>query len=209
MLKKQVFFIIIVTVVLSWALNLLFGRQLVAKISTLPILNRWHILSPEAPIVITNRETVRVSGGVDLAAVADSVKSKISAVVLVNNNLVQVVGTALNLTSDGIFVTGVASFAPGAQGAYYIVLNDGRSAKISSQTLDPATSLVFFKTDLTGAAVVSFGSSKNLKPGDILVLTSASLKTFTDKAASAVVTSEQLDAQGQIFKPGFQGEVLV
>ena len=202
MSKKQGFFIVLICVFFSWLFTFLFGRTLSAKISTWPVLNRWHLLSPDAPIVINNRETVRVPGSADLASAASSLKSKISAVVLVNNNSSQITGNALNLTSDGNFVTGSGSF-PQAQGNYYVVLDDGHSAKISNQVIDPATSLIFFKAEISGVPVISFAGSKDISAGDPVLFASASFGNFATKVLAATVSASQNDVPGQIFQADY------
>ena len=58
--KKQAVFIICVSVILTLLVNIFFGRYIMAKVSTWPVLNRLRLLSPEAPIVITNNQTVRM-----------------------------------------------------------------------------------------------------------------------------------------------------
>lgn len=197
--KKQVIVIVIISIFFSWLFTFLFGRQLSAKISTWPVLNRLHVLSPDAPIVINNHETIRVPDSADLAAAASGAKSKISAVALVSGTQVQMTGSALNLTSDGNFVTGKDSF-PSAIGNYYVVLNDGRSGKIITETADPATSLIFFKADISGVPVISFSSSANVNAGDSLIFSSASFGNFLVKAVPATVNASQADVAGQTFQ---------
>ncbi|MBX9837040.1 MAG: hypothetical protein K2X69_01870, partial [Silvanigrellaceae bacterium] len=59
--KKLVLFIVLLAAVGSWLFSIFPGRYLEAKFSTWPLLSEWKILSPQAPIVINNRETIRVS----------------------------------------------------------------------------------------------------------------------------------------------------
>src|SRR5476649_2835008 len=103
MSKLQITKIVILSVLITFALNILVGRFFTAKISTWPVLNRLKILSPQAPIVINNHETFRVSDSGDAVAAANDIKSKLSSVVLVNGSNLTYLGTALNLTSDGSF----------------------------------------------------------------------------------------------------------
>src|SRR5580704_17610360 len=109
MSKKQAFGIIIIAVLASWLFNVSLGRSLTAKLSTWPLLNQWKILSLQSPIVINKRQTVRVSDSGDIAAAASDMKSKISSIALVNASSTSFLGTAVNLTSDGSFVTAAAS----------------------------------------------------------------------------------------------------
>jgi serine protease DegQ len=205
MSKKYAIGIIIVAVLIGWVFNVFAGRFLMAKVSTWPLLNKWKILSPQAPIVINNRETVRVSDSGDIAAAAQDVKSKISSVALISGSSVTFVGAAINLTSDGSFVTAAGSFKSKAVGAYYVVLNDGTFGKITQQTADPATSLVFFKAALSGVPAANLAVSGDLKVGDKVLFAQDSLQKFDVKAVAASVSQGQNDIEGQVFQSDFPG----
>lgn len=199
MSKKQAVIIIIIAVLVSWLFNLFAGRFLMAKVSTWPLLNKWKILSPQAPIVINNRETVRVSDSGDIAASADNVKSKISSVVLVSGSSITFLGTAVNLTSDGSFITAAGVFKSKLPGTYFVVLNDGTFGKIGQQTADPATSLVFFKAQLSGVPAANLAVSGNLKVGDKVLFAQNSVQKFDVRAVAASVSRGQSDIEGQTF----------
>lgn len=203
MSKKQAIGIVIVAVLIGWIFNVFAGRFLMARVSTWPLLNKWKILSPQAPIVINNHETVRVSDSGDIAAAADDVKSKISSVAQVFGSSVIFSGTAVNLTSDGSFVTAPGSFKSKSIGAYYVVLNDGTFGKVSQQTTDPATSLIFFKAELSGVPAANLAVSGDIKVGDKVLFAQNSLQKFDIKAIAASVTQGQNDVEGQIFQTDF------
>src|SRR5258708_34748091 len=166
MSKIKVFNIIFFTILLSLFFNILFGRFLTAKISTWPPLNRWKIISPQTPIVITNTQEVRYSDGADVVAAVNAVKSKISTVVIGSGGSLTVVGGAVNLTSEGAFVTSANIFSTLGE-TYSVILNDGRSAKITATTIDPATGLVFFRAPLNNVSVAALGTSETLFNGEI------------------------------------------
>lgn len=208
MSKKQAIVIIIISVLAGWLFNIFAGRFLIAKVSTWPFLNRWKILSPQAPIVINNRETVRVSDSGDIAAAASDVKSKISSVAQVSGAAVTFSGTAVNLTSDGIFVTASGSFKSKSPGTYYVVLSDGTFGKISQQTSDPATSLVFFKAELGGVPVANLAASGDIKVGEKVLFAENSLQKFYVKAEAASISRAQNDVEGQIFQSDFPGRAF-
>jgi S1-C subfamily serine protease len=197
--KKQAVFIICVSVILTLLVNIFFGRYIMAKVSTWPVLNRLRLLSPEAPIVITNNQTVRISDSGDTGQIAQQVKSKLASVVLVSNGSASVAGVAVNLTSDGSFVTAAVSFNLKAPNGYFVALNDGTQAPISQITLDPATSLAFFKADLNGVPVQNLGNSANVLAGDKIFFVQNSLQNFTAKVAEGIAGSGQADVEGQVF----------
>lgn len=203
MTKKQFFKIILYTVLVTIFFNLIFERFLIAKISTLPFLNRLKILSPQAPIVINNRETVRVSETGDAVVAANSVKSKLSLVAVVTeDNNVEIKGSAVNLTSDGSFITGLKTFET-LKVNYFVLLSDGRSAKITETVIDPATSLVFFKAKIDNVPVSDFGDSQNLIAGEKILFVRNSVQSFTNQASLGVIKSSQKDLYGKIFESDF------
>jgi S1-C subfamily serine protease len=197
--KKQAVFIICVSVILTLLVNIFFGRYIMAKVSTWPMLNRLRLLSPEAPIVITNNQTVRISDSGDAGQIAQQVKSKLASVVLVSNGFTTVAGSAVNLTSDGSFVTAEASFNPKISSGYFVVLDDGTQAPISQIAADPATSLAFFKVNLNGVPVQNLGNSANVLAGDKIFFVQNSLQNFTARVAEGIVGSGQGDVEGEVF----------
>ncbi len=201
MKKNHVAIIIIVSVALSLILNIFPGKIIVAKISTWPLLNRLKILSPQAPIVITNRETVRVSDAGDVLLAVNSVKSKLSALVQVDveNNSLSVVGTAINLTSDGTFVTGSAILSSDLW-SYAVLLDDGRKAGITEMATDPATNLVFFKADISNVPTASITASGDLSAGDKVIFAQKSLQDSLIKILVSFVGSSQKDISSSQFK---------
>ena len=203
MAKKRIISIIFLSVFLSLVLNIFAGRFLAAKISTWPLLNRWKILSPQAPIVITNRETVRISDGGDVLEAAALTKSRISTLVKVNGTGLATVGSAINLTSDGSFVTAAASFFDKNVGSYFVVLNDGRLAQVAQRVLDPATTLVFFKAALDNVATANLGSSKDLLPGDKVIFAQNSLQNFSNKIVVNYINFSQSDVEGRAFESDY------
>ena len=204
MKKTSTFSLVILSVVIALLANILFGRFLSAKISTLPLVNKWKILSPQTPIVITNREEIRISDSGDALEAAGGAKSKISSVVFVQNDQITPVGGAINLTADGSFVTAGAVFFVDS-GDYYVVLNDGRSAKIQARVVDSATGLVFFKAALSNAPVAALGNSEDLKVGEKILFLASSPQGSITKLLLSFVSSAQNDVQKQVFsadRPG-------
>lgn len=212
MSKKKIFFIVLVSIFAGWIFTIFPGNFLEAKISTWPVLNRWGVLNPQAPIVINTRETVRVSDNGDAVQAVKDISSKLSLVVLVDGGKQTVVGNSLNLTSDGAFVTSSQAFSAKLNGEYYIVLNDGNSYKISERTLDPATNLEFFLAQVKNSSPVYLGSSKDLQSGEKIIFAKSSLSPFSIKSQTTEVIAVQNDFYNQIFssnKPtrGFQVQV--
>ncbi len=199
MTKKATTLIIVLTVFLSLIANVFFGRWLSAKISTMPLLNRFKILSPQAPIVINSQQVIRSSDGTDMLQAAQTAKSKIATVVTVgSDNSVTAVGGAVTLTSDGVFVTGSGSFLAAGQ-KYFVVLSDGSSGAITTTTPDTALGLTFFKATVANASPATLGNSSNLVPGEKLLFLTNSIQSFMPHFEAGFISRSQNDVSDVIF----------
>ena len=196
--KKQLVYVVLATAVLVFVLNLFFGRPLAARLSTLPFLNRFNILSPQAPIVINTREEVRVNDGKDILEAVANIKSRLSQVVLVQNSQVSVAGYAVNVASEGLFAAPQGVFAS-KTGDYYVVLSDDRRALVGGKVTDLATGMVFFSADLNAVPVAPWGDSSQLKPGEKIIAVQNSLLTATPQVQVMFVTRAQNDIYGQTY----------
>jgi len=196
--KKQSLYIVLFCVVLVFALNLFFGRFFAARISTIPLLNRFNILSPQAPIVINTREEIRVNDGKDILEAISGIKSRLSQVVNVQGGQLTVSGYAVNVASEGLFVAPAGVFS-GKTGDYYVVLSDGRRAPIGARISDPATSVVFFSAALNSVPVPAWGDSKQLKPGEKIIAIKNSLQTSLPEVQVLFLSRSQADVYGQNF----------
>lgn len=196
--KKQFFRVILTTILFVFLLNLFFGRFFAAKLSTLPLLNKWNILSPQGPIVINTREEIRVTDGEDIIEAVANVKSRLSIVVLMQSGQLSIAGYAVNLASEGLFLSPQSVFSS-KSGEYYVVLSDGRRSLIKEKISDPATSAVFFSADLNAVPVAAWGESKQLKPGEKIIAVNNSLQTSVPQAQVLFVGRAQADIFSQNF----------
>lgn len=156
--------IILIAVIISLLLEILFGGYLAATLATWPLIRKWGIIRPEAPIVINRRETVRVSDSNDIHDASESVKSKLSVIVSAVDGQTIMTGAAVNLTSDGLFLTGKSAVG-GDLGNYRVVLQDGRWAPLVSAISDPASEMVIVKAEIGNVSVANIGSSKDAASG--------------------------------------------
>ncbi len=198
MSKGKVLILIVFIVGLTLVAQVLFGGWLSARLSTWPPLRRFNLFHPQAPIVITNKEVVRTSDTQDAIDAANKIKSRLSAVAMLQNNKLTVVGTAINVTGDGYFVTAQGAFAvKGA--AYFVVLNSGQSLPITALYSDPQTGLMFFRANTSSVSVAPFADSEGLQPGQKVFLASSSLASFTLGFRESWVVTTQNDNSGKIF----------
>lgn len=201
MQKKVYFKLFLASVIGAFLLNLFFGRLLTAKISTWPYLNRLNILSPQAPIVITNREEIRIEDGAELAGAVSVARSKMSLLLLKQGNKVVEKGAAVNLASEGVFVSTQNAFRDA--GEYWVLLSDGRQAPVKNLTTDSATGLVFFKADFKDLPVAIFADSKAIKTGDKVLLFKPNIPQDTWSAWPDWVKSPQDLPLGQPVSADF------
>lgn len=183
--------IIIISTLTAVFINIFFGRLIAAKISTWPVLNRLQILNPQAPIVINTREEVRVSETGDVVKTVNAAKSKISAVVMKGSGNILQLGTAINLTSDGLFLT-VESVIAGKQPNQLVVkLDNGKFGEVNEIIRDPATGLVVLKTGLNGMGLADLGESDQLTTGERVVLLDASLQDYLVSFQDSNISEDQ------------------
>lgn len=201
MRKIHIAVIIFVASFLALAIQVVFGNFLSARLATLPLLRNLDLFNPRAPIVVTNRETVRVSDSNDAVEAANGVKGKLSTIVYYEGTgtsaRVVVSGGALNWTSDGYFVSSAAAFAVPNK-TYAVVLNSGEIFPIKSVTADTASNLVVLETDARGMSTIEPVNVKDLRPGEkmLMILNSVGanqtnfLESYVQKFANDVSGTE-------------------
>ena len=175
--------IIFLAIIFSLLVNILFSRWLTAKVSTLPILNKWHLLDPQAPIVIRETKEVRISSEGEVGQVLTNLKEQVSQIGVMEKNQFSVLGNALNFTEDGLFITSqmfINSKIPGLN----LRLADGQIAPIDKVFLDKNSGLVFVKANVKLKSLIKLSDSKAEKLGTGLIIFSqipSGLKYFESK----------------------------
>ncbi len=192
MSKIQILILAFVILILAFVLNLLFQDALLARLSTLPIARRYNLFKPQAPIVINERETVRVSDANDSIESANNVRSKLSAIGYVSDDKFIPTGTVLNWTSDGYFITTQAAL-PTAGQSYVIITSNGEALPVSKATPDTVSNLVMLSTTGRSISTVSTTDSKELKVGQKLLFIESSVSTGTVKFLQSYVSKVQSD----------------
>jgi S1-C subfamily serine protease len=196
-MKLKFIIAILIAVILSLLLMVLFGGYLSARLATLPIVRRFDLFKPQAPIVVTNRQEVRVNEGQDAIDAINRAKNRLSNIAVLQDGTLTVVGGAVNLTNDGYFVTASSAF-PIRGGTYFVTLNSGQVAPIRQLFIDPSTNLVIFKADLTGVTVAAFANAKGLVAGEKILLMTSGRIGFTAQALHSSVIKTQTDTS-QIY----------
>jgi serine protease Do len=205
MTKSQTTKIVLISVAISILINLFFGRLISAQVSTWPLLNKFKIISPQTPIIINTREQVRVDNSTDIVQVFDSIKSKLGTLLVFNNNQITGIATAINLTSDGLFVSSKEALLNAKAENLKIKLDDGSLIAINKVILDPATNLALLEGRANNISVANFGSSKNLVPAERVVLVGGSLLNFTPDFSTTFVSASQKNDFGNLKSSDFPG----
>ncbi len=198
MSKSRLVFVVIFTIVVAVLVEVLFGNYLAARLATWPVVRRFDIFKPQAPIVVTNKEVVRVSDTQDTVDAVGKVKSRLASVAILQNGQLVVTGSAVALTGDGYLLSTDATF--NIKGvAYFAVLNNGQSYPITALYSDPATTMVIFKINASGLNVSSFANSARIAPGQKLAMLANSATSFDARFSQTYVTASQGDTQRVFF----------
>lgn len=211
MKKITVLFIIVIASVLALLFQILFGSFLSARLATLPLVRNLDLFNPRAPIVVNNRETVRVSDANDAVETADSVKSKLAVVVYYDgkagdNHLVRS-GGAINWTADGYFVSTAAALSVPNK-TYAVILNDGEIFPIKQVYSDTASSLVILATDARNLSTIEPVANTELRSGQKMLLllntVSATKTSFLESYMRTPIT----DVSGVVFNSDRVGRTV-
>lgn len=166
--KKQLVLTILVTAVIVWTADLLAGNYLSARLATSSLAQKYNLFNPQAPIVVTNRETVRVNNSNDAVQTAENSKSKVSSLVYYDNNKLVSTGSVTNWTSDGYFVTTKSALAPAGK-VFAVVTLSGDVFPVEASYADTASNLVILKTSAQGMAVLDPADTGDLRVGQQVV----------------------------------------
>lgn len=200
MSKFKILVIIVIASVIALAVQILFGNFLSARLGTLPGLRNWNLFNPRAPIVVTNKETVRVSDANDAVETANAFKSKLAVVVYYDgtgaNSKLVLSGGAINWTSDGYFVS-TKSAMPVPNKTYAVILSNGDIFPIKSVAIDTATNLVMLATDARNLSTAEPVISSELRPGEKILLLLNSVGENKSTFLESHLRSFAADVSGQ------------
>jgi serine protease Do len=136
-----------------------------AWLASIPSLSGITWLNPQAPIVITKRETIRSNDNEDVLAALDQSKSKVAAIIRVDGNRTAVVASAVTLTADGVFVSSAPALAGLIPNQLRLVTSDGSVALVEQVLSDPATAMVFIKAKVNNLPVATLANAQEATTG--------------------------------------------
>jgi serine protease Do len=202
MRKSTILIIFLGAALVAFLSQILFGNYLSARLATLPALRNLNLFNPRAPIVVTNKETVRVSDSNDAVETANAIKSKLSVVVYYegtgSNAQLVLSGGALNWTADGYFVTTVSALAVPNK-TYAVILNNGDIFPVKEVFADKASSLVILSTDASNLSTAEPVASNTLRPGEKILMMLNSIPANKTTFLESYMRSFATDVSGQEF----------
>lgn len=210
MRRTHVTLIIIITVLITLLANILVGDYIAARLATLPLIRKFNILQPRAPIVINNRETVRVNDANDAVETTNSMRTKMASLVYFEGDRIIQTGALLNWTADGFFITTEKAFGVSGK-TYAVVLNSGDVFPVKTIYADTASSLILVETDAGNVPNIDTVDNKDLRPGQKILLVANSVSganvTFLEsylRTVAANVPNIELSSDELVRGPGIQ-----
>ncbi len=192
MKRFHVTLIILISVLLAMLLNIFFGGYLAARLATLPVMRNLNLVNPRAPIVINNKETVRVSDANDAVETVSAIKSKLATLVYYEGSRIVVSGSLLNWTADGYFITASKAFAvPGK--TYAVMLSNGEIYPIKQVYADVASNLVLVASDASGLSTVDTIEDKEMRPAQKILFVANSIGNNTITSLESYVRALSTD----------------
>lgn len=202
MRKIHVVIIVIVASFIALAVQVLFGNFLSARLATLPLMRNLNLFNPRAPIVVNNRETVRVSDANDAVETANGVKSKLATVVYYEGtgDASEMIpsGGALNWTADGYFVTSISALAVPNK-TYAVVVNNGDIFPIKAVYPDTASNLAIIATDARNQSTIESVAGNDIRPGQKALMILNSLAPNKNTFLESYIRSFVTDVTGVVF----------
>lgn len=205
--KKKLFAFALLLLATGFVLDALLADKFIAWISTRDFIQRYHLLSPKAPLVIHTTEQIKVESGNDLFGAGESSKKFTSSVFVINNQTPELVGTAANITEDGLFLSVSTAFAQAGK-QYFVMTNSGAILPIESLITDPASRVVLFKAKTQNLPIARFGQANKLESGNQLVSVSSTLQPQSVSLAPVSVDKSSKYVMGKIFTASTLSEVV-
>jgi S1-C subfamily serine protease len=197
--KKQIVLVIVIITIIVWVADLLVGNYLAAKLSTSTWAQRFNLFNPQAPIVITNRETIRVNNSSDVVDTAENMKSKVSTLVYIENGRMVTTGSAVNWTGDGYFLAAKSSFELPNK-VYAVVTFSGDIYPVQKIHPDPASSITILETSSKGLVVLDPADSNDLRVGEQIVTVNNSIANKQSQFHTGYIQRLSTDTAGQVME---------
>lgn len=196
--KKTLAVIILCSLVFGALGSWVFNRYLLPKLSSVPFLIKYNLAPAQGPLVINTRQEVHVNDGTDLVAAVQNVKPwTVAILAMPSAGNVQVLGSGLLLTSDGLIATTKSAIA--GQSKIWVKTIDGNVAQATIQSQDSESDLVLIQAPLKNQPTASFDDPNNLELSDSLVIVSQATGQGQAESQVSYVTSETRNTPSNII----------
>ncbi len=165
--------LIVLIILLGGIGGILMDRVILPYLASFHIFQNIALLNPQAPIVITRREEIRINEGINNTEVINKVRPALITVYVHEGNfgsprfklILQTSGVIV--TSDGVVVIPSSELRPDL--SITAVLPNQEIRKAEFLTSDPLMGLTFFKISATDLPVIRQGFSRELAVGEKLL----------------------------------------
>lgn len=195
MSKKHIALLVLIIFIMVLVVDLLIGDFISARLATTSWARKWGLFNPQGPIVVTNRETVRVNTNNDLVDTAENAKTKTATLIYFDGDDMVVSGSAVNWTSDGYYLTAKTALATGGK-AYAVVTGAGDVYPVEAAYPDPASGLTILQTSARDLTVFSPADSRDLRVGQQVVMIQNSLSSGDTRFFTGFVKRLSSDIAG-------------
>lgn len=167
-------------------------RWVFPRISTWPVLRDFDLFLPQAPIVITKREEIRINEGINHFEVAQRIKNSLVVVYLHEGEFgspkfkLTAATTGVVFSSDGLIIIPSANLRTGL--ALTAVLAN-KNYKASVLATDPVHGIAFLKIQAIDLTVAKQGFARDTQIGEKLIVASAA-----ETSENAIIGSTSVSA---------------
>ncbi|HYF05276.1 MAG TPA: S1C family serine protease [Patescibacteria group bacterium] len=162
MTSKQRLSIIIASVFIAFALDVLFGGYVRAWVQSISFVKNLHIYTPDAPVIIEKKEQVIVRDEGDISAALQANIRLLVTIYLRDKDGLHRTGSGVFLSREGVIATSNEATPPGELS---VVDSEGRIFAVTKIYADPASRLVILQSTKQTDTVPDFITENNLKPG--------------------------------------------
>ncbi|MDP3993712.1 MAG: S1C family serine protease [Candidatus Doudnabacteria bacterium] len=170
---RKIFLAILLVMLLGGLGNALLNRIVFPYLSAISILRNIPFFEPQAPIVITRREEVRINEGINNTDVVNQTKGSLASIFIHQGEFgtprfsLSQVATGVVAASDGLIIVPATGIRPGF--LVTAILSDGKPYRASVLALDQFTGVAFIQVDAGGLSVIRQGFSRDVNVGEKLL----------------------------------------
>src|SRR3989338_9437774 len=172
--SRKILLAALLVMVLGGMGSVFLNRVIFPYLSTISIFRKISFLEPQAPIVITRKEEIRINEGINNVDVVNQTKGSLASIFIHQGEFgtsrfdLSSVATGIVATSDGLII--VPSFGLAPSGFLVTaVLSDGKSYRAKVLGIDQLTGLAFVQLEVKNLSVIRQGFGRDVNVGEKLL----------------------------------------